>query len=53
MAAGDDDETFILYDDGIYAQDPLGAQNYPDVSHGHVKYEDWLKNLMTPVICNK
>jgi len=32
----------------MWLQDPLGAQNYPDVSHGHVKYEDWLKNLMTP-----
>merc|ERR1711871_1589731 len=32
----------------IWMQDPVGAQAGPDITHGHVKYRDWLAHVLTP-----
>jgi len=32
----------------IWLQDPLGAQPIPDVTHGHVKYREWLNHILSP-----
>lgn len=32
----------------MWIQDPIGAKDVADIAHGHVKYMDWLNNILQP-----